>query len=81
MKKRLDAKVEKAQKCKLILDTPYTNVETDSYIAFLKIGDEKMVEANNVDIEDIEEYIYVLTRIVRENRKEIVGNSRKKNMI
>lgn len=55
--------------CKLILDTPYHHIETDTYLAFTKCKGHKNIEINNMTLDDIKDFQSKLFQIILENEE------------
>lgn len=54
---------------KVIVKTKYTYLTSTEYLVFAKANGKNHVEINNLNIEDLEEYIEVLKRVIEENRE------------
>lgn len=69
----MNLRVEEAKEkeCELTLDTPYSRIKTNTYMAFLKTGERNHIEINNLNLDDIEEFQKVLAKIIDDNRKKI----------
>lgn len=53
--------------CKLTLETPYKRIKTNSYAAFIKKNGVNHIEINNLDLDDIKDFIEKLEKILKDN--------------
>ena len=65
-----DAK-EKGE-CQLILDTPYKYIKTDSYAVFMKGMGRSHIEINNLDLDEIKNFIEKLNQLIKENEAKFL---------
>lgn len=60
-------KAKENGECKLTLETPYKKIKTDSYAVFIKKHGRNHIEINNLDLDDIKDFIEKLEKILKDN--------------
>lgn len=63
---------KKKDECILRLETPYKSLKTDSYVVFAKGMGRSHIEINNLDLDEIKNFIEKLNQLIKENEAKFL---------